>query len=52
MGLAFGSRCSSCSIISLGTPGMSVGFHGKMSLFSWRNLLSASSYLGSKLVPT
>jgi hypothetical protein len=52
MGLAFGSRCSSCSINSLGTPSMSVGFHAKMSLFSWRNLLSASSYLGSKLVPT
>jgi hypothetical protein len=27
---------------------MSVGFHAKMSLFSWRNLTSVSSYLGSK----
>jgi predicted branched-subunit amino acid permease len=34
MGLAFGSRCSSCSIDSLGTPGMLAGFHAKMSLFS------------------
>jgi hypothetical protein len=25
------------------TPDMSVGFHAKMSLFSWRNLTSASS---------
>jgi hypothetical protein len=40
MGLAFGSRCSSCSINSLGTPDMSAGFHAKMSLFSWRNLTS------------
>jgi hypothetical protein len=36
MGLAFGS----------------VGFHAKMSLFLWRNLMSTSSYLGSRLLPT
>jgi hypothetical protein len=51
-GLAFGSRCSSCSINSLGTPGMSAVFHTKMSLFSWRNLMMASSYLRSKSLPT
>jgi hypothetical protein len=34
MGLAFGSRCSSYSINSLGTIGMSTGFHAKMSLFT------------------
>jgi hypothetical protein len=33
-------------------PSMSVGFHVKMSLFSWTNLTSACSYLGSKLLPT
>jgi hypothetical protein len=52
MGLAFGSKCSSCSINSLGTPGMSAGFHAKMFLFSWRNLMSVSSCLGSRLLPT
>jgi hypothetical protein len=52
MGLAFGSRCNSCSINSLGTLGISVGFHAKMSLFSWSNLMSASSYLESRLFLT
>jgi hypothetical protein len=51
-GLAFGSRCNSCSIKSLGTPSMSADFHAKMSLFSYRNLMSTNSYLGSKLLPT
>jgi hypothetical protein len=50
-GLAFGSRCSSCSINYLGTLGISTGFHTKMSLFCWRNLTSVSSYLGSRLLP-
>ena len=31
---------------------MSAGFHANMSLFSWRNLTSANSYLGSSWVPT
>jgi hypothetical protein len=52
MGLAFGSKCSSCSINSLGTPAMSIDFHAKMSLFFSRNLMSVSSYLGSKPLPT
>jgi hypothetical protein len=30
---------------------MSAGFHAMMSLFSWRNLRSVSSYLGSRLFP-
>jgi hypothetical protein len=51
-GLFFRSKCSLCSINSPGTPGMSAGFHVKMALFSWRNLMSACSYLGSKLLPT
>jgi hypothetical protein len=50
-GLAFGSRCSSCSINSLGTPGMSGSFHADMSLFSRRNLMSVSSYLASRQLP-
>ena len=36
-----------CSANSLGTPGISAGFHAKMSLLSLRKLVSASSYLGS-----
>jgi hypothetical protein len=48
IGLAFRFRCSLCSINSLGTLGMSAGFHAKMFLLFWRNLSSASSYLGSK----
>jgi hypothetical protein len=52
MGLTFGSRCSLCSINSYGTPGMLVGLHVKMSIFSWSNLMSVSSYLGSKLLST
>jgi hypothetical protein len=51
MGIAFGSKCSLFSINSLGTLGTSAGFHAKMSLFSWRNLMSVSFYLGSKLLP-
>jgi hypothetical protein len=47
MGLAFGSRCSSCSINSLGTPGTLAGFHVKKSLFSWRNLTSQESIVRS-----
>jgi hypothetical protein len=44
-GLAFRSKCNLCSINSLGTPGMSAGLHVKMSLFSYRNLMSANSKL-------
>jgi hypothetical protein len=52
MGLAFESRCSSCSINSLGTLDMLAHFYVKMSLFSKRNLTSMNSYLGSRLLPT
>ena len=31
-----------------GKPGMSEGFHAKMSRFSWMNSMSALSYFGSK----
>ena len=48
-GLYFGSILRVCSASPLGTPGMSEGFHAKMSRFSWMNSMSALSYLGSKL---
>jgi hypothetical protein len=50
-GVALGSTLSECSINSLGTPGMSAGFHAKMSRLARRKLMSASSYLGSRLAP-
>src|SRR3954468_22160769 len=49
-GLAFGSTRNLCSTNSLGTPGISDGFHAKISQFSRRKLMSSTSYLGSKLV--
>src|SRR3954464_15193571 len=49
-GRAFGSTRSLCSANSLGTPGMSDGFHAKISQFSWRKLMNSTSYLGSKSV--
>ena len=49
-GRAFGSTRSLCSANSLGTPGMSDGFHAKMSQFSRRKLMSSTSYFGSKSV--
>ena len=51
MGLAFVSRSKECSASSLGTPGMSDGFHVKMSQFSWRKEVSAPSYAESRLAP-
>ena len=48
-GLNFGSILRVCSASSLGTPGMSEGFHAKMSRFSRMNSMSALSYFGSKL---
>jgi hypothetical protein len=47
-GVALRSMLSECSISSLGTPGMSAGFHVKMSRLAWRMLMSASSYFGSR----
>jgi hypothetical protein len=42
---------SACSASLLGTPGMSDGLHAKMSALSLTKLVSASSYLGSRLAP-
>src|SRR3954469_9922502 len=50
-GRTLGSALSLCSASSLGTPGMSEGFHAKMSLFSRRNSMSAPSYAGLMPVP-
>src|SRR3954465_2423623 len=48
-GLYLGSTLRVCSASCLGTPGMSEGFHAKMSRFSRMNSMSALSYSGSKL---
>jgi hypothetical protein len=50
-GVALGSMLSECSIRFLGTPGMSAGFHAKMSRLARRKLTSASSYFGSRPAP-
>jgi hypothetical protein len=50
-GVALGSTLSECSIRFLGTPGMSAGFHAKMSRLARRKLMSASSYFGSRPAP-
>src|SRR3954469_23242491 len=50
-GRALGSTCNLCSASSLGTPGMSEGFHAKMSPFSRRNSMSALSYACVNPVP-
>src|SRR4051812_25854485 len=47
-GLALGSTLNLCSANSLGTLGMSEGFHTKISQFSRRRLTRLISYLGSK----
>jgi hypothetical protein len=47
-GLAFGSTFSAFSTSSLGTPGMYEGHQAKISQRSWRNSMSALSYVGSK----
>jgi hypothetical protein len=48
LGVALGSTLSGCSISLLGTPGMSAGFHVKMSRLAQRKLTSACSYFGSR----
>ena len=48
MGLAVVEKFKECSISSLGTPGMSTGFHANTSTCSHRKLTSVSSYLGSR----
>jgi hypothetical protein len=50
-GVALGSTLSECSIRFLGIPGMSAGFHAKMSRLARRKLMSASSYLRSRPAP-
>jgi hypothetical protein len=50
-GVALGSTLSECLIRFLGTPGMSAGFHAKMSRLARRKLTSASSYFGSRPAP-
>ena len=50
-GFAFLSRSKECLASSLGTPGMSDGFHAKMSQFSWRKEVSTPSYAESRLAP-
>jgi hypothetical protein len=40
-----------CSATSLGMPGMSEGFHAKISLLAQRKSMSALSYLGESEVP-
>ena len=50
-GLTSGQTCSLCSAKSVGTPGMSLGDHAKISQFSWRKSTSSLSYLLSRPVP-
>jgi hypothetical protein len=50
-GVALVSTLSECSIRFLGTPGMSAGFHAKMSRLARRKLMSASFYFGSRPTP-
>jgi hypothetical protein len=40
-----------CSASSLGTPGISDWLHAKLLVLSWRKLVSASCYLGSRSAP-
>ena len=44
IGFESGFKSNLCSANSLGTPGISAGFYTKISLFSLRKLVSASSY--------
>jgi hypothetical protein len=50
-GVALGSNFRQCSISSLGTPGISTGFHTNMSQLALRKLTSALSYLSPKPPP-
>ena len=50
-GIALGSTFRQCSISSLGTLGISVGCHAKMSQLALWKLTSALSYLGSSPPP-
>jgi hypothetical protein len=48
LGMTFGSTFRACLINSLGTPGISAGFHTNISRLARRKLPSASSYLSPK----
>ena len=50
-GVALGLTFSACSINSLGTPGISAGFHTNTSRLALRKLTSSSSYLSPKPAP-
>ena len=50
-GFASDRTCNLCSANSVGTPGMSLGDHAKMSRFSRRKSASSPSYLLSRFVP-
>ncbi|KAK8445590.1 hypothetical protein SEVIR_9G352850v4 [Setaria viridis] len=41
-------RSKECSASSLGTPGISDGFHANMSKLCWRKLVSACSYFSER----
>ena len=50
-GLDPGPIFKACSTTSLGMPGMSKGFHAKMSLLARRKSTSVLSYLEESVVP-
>ena len=50
-GFASSQTCSLCSANFLGTPGMSLGDHAKMSRFSRRKSASSPSYLLFRFAP-
>src|SRR4051812_11436651 len=50
-GFASDWTCNLCSANSVGTPGMSLGDHAKMSRFSRRKSTSSPSYLLSRFAP-
>jgi hypothetical protein len=52
IGLYAGSKSNLCSITSLGIPDISDIWHAKTSIFFWRKVTSASSYLASKFALT
>src|SRR6185437_8801508 len=50
-GVALGLTFKACSINSLGTPGISAGFHANTSRLALRKLTSSSSYLSPSPAP-
>ena len=49
--VVLGSTFKACSINSLGTPGISAGFHANTSRLALRKLTRSSSYLSPKPAP-